>query len=176
MSETSDDAESERAGASAGWTNEHVREGFDVDGADSRTVPMRMETRVELNRMASAVLGPALRWLLDGLYRPSYPLLRRVGDRFGKGRFVEQYVAEKEYIAEAVQDGERYGVGSRGWFGGLALLAGLVLFGFGGGFAAGTVLLDLGESSSIEVLPGAVLSIVGVGLVGTVWVVASRSA
>jgi hypothetical protein len=162
----SSDADDDEAASdpSDSWTNEHVREGYDVDGSESRTAPMRMETRLALNRMGTAVLGPVLWWVLAYVYRPSYSLLRAVGDALGKGGDVEQYVAEKEYVATTVRNGEDAGIGSREWFGGLALVGGLVLLGSGGGYVVGTAVAAPAGTAPGEVLPGLVLTGVGLAL------------
>lgn len=93
-----------------GWINGYVREGFDVDGSESRTSPLGMDTRLAINRFLYDGTGPVLLTLGSTVYRVWYPLLRVGGRLLGREAAAEQYIAEREYVIHHLQNYERRGL------------------------------------------------------------------
>lgn len=115
----------------AGWTNEYVREGFDVDGAESRVHPLGMDRRIRLARAEYAVASGFL-----GDSRALYPGIRWLGELLGREAAAEQLIAETEYVINRADDVERGGPGTRLWWLGIAYL----VVGLTGALAVGIAL------------------------------------
>lgn len=95
-----------------GWTNHRVRKGFDVDGADSRTSWLDMDTRVAINQFLYEGTGIVYYTVGSISERALYPIFRawyRLRDREA---MAEQRIAEQEYIMHRLQDHERKGLTS----------------------------------------------------------------
>lgn len=104
---------SETVGPS-GWTNEHVRSGFDVDGSQSSIHPIGMNWRIRLAQAIYEALGDTGRTLSVG-GRSLYPVIRQIGALLDRNRAAEQAIAEHEYVLQEMAAIERTGIGSRRW-------------------------------------------------------------
>lgn len=113
------------------WTNEHVEEGFDVDGAADRAHLLSVDTRFAVARALYAFFGEAI-VASTRSERRLYPLVRTLGEAVGRREGVEQRIAEKEYLLTEITAVDRPAVGSRAWLLGAALVGGFVLTAVGG--------------------------------------------
>lgn len=127
---------------SSGWINGYVRRGFDVDGSDSRTSPLSMETRLTINRFLYEGSGVVLLTAGSTLYRVAYPLVRLSGRILGRESASEQYIAEREYIIHHLRSYERQGLASEEGLVSFLLQVGfLLLFGFLGYWLASSMVI-----------------------------------
>jgi len=119
-----------------GWTNEHVREGFDVDGSSHPGGRQSATRRLQYQKIINELRGPITPKHGRGLY----DFRRRLGRLLNREAAVEQAIAEQEYMIETVTESEGEGWGSADSRLGLIAIAGIGLLAFGLGKLLATAL------------------------------------
>lgn len=119
------------ARTSTGWTNEHVADGFDVDGSQGRVHRLSTGTRYAVARALYAFLGE-LYLSFARSDRSKYRLIRWLGSLSGRRHAAEQRIAEEEYVVTMVRQSDRPRRGSRDWLLGGGLVLGYLLAILGG--------------------------------------------
>lgn len=163
----SDDGQSSDVAASEGWTNAHVRDGFDVDGSTYRVNNLSRDWALHLHKMFYELFGAFIyRHVICNLDRwIEYPPRRLFWRVFGDERTAEQAIAESEFIKANVLETDRDGIGSTYWLLGVGVTVSLLLVGAGIGWA-GFLLGDQGLEGLIPASIGLLTALGGVTTAG----------
>lgn len=122
----------------AGWTNEYVRSGYEVDGSVNRVNTLPKEWALRLHKTMYELIGAFFyrrvicnvdRWF-------EYPVRRVIWRLLDDEATAEQAIAESEYVKTIVLESDRRGIGSIYWLLGVGLAASAVLIGAGFGWSA----------------------------------------